>query len=237
MLSVILSIFCLAYEPAKVWADVRVRRVQVQNDQIVQVKTAIGIATIIQVPDRPNSIVVGDQSTFKVEYLDQAITIKPLQSGAKSNLYIYTDYRRFNVQLVSGAQAAADYVVYLEQPKEKIKNTPLTWRSAKNFLKNDSLIFETLRTARTRDGILLVEFRVASQKSEKFKADWIWLMQGGLVKPIHSLAFSGQELGERKSINGVMQILKNDVSLQDPLRIELRRKKTTYLTLPKAALW
>ena len=167
MLSVFLSIFCLAYEPAKVWADVRVRRVQVQNDQIVQVKTAIGIATIIQVPDRPNSIVVGDQSAFKVEYLDQAITIKPIQSGAKSNLYIYTDYRRFNVQLVSGAQVAADYVVYLEQPKEKIKNNPLTWRPAKNFLKNDSLIFETLRTARTRDGILLVEFKVTSQKSEK----------------------------------------------------------------------
>lgn len=237
MLSVFLSIFCLAYEPAKVWADVRVRRVQTQNDQIVQVKTAIGIATIIQVPDRPNSIVVGDQNAFKVEYLDQAITIKPLQIGAKSNLYIYTDYRRFNVQLVSGGQAAADYVVYLEQPKEKIKNTPLIWRPAKNFLKNDALIFETLRTAKTRDGILLLEFRVTSQKSEKFKADWIWLMQGGLVKPIHSLAFSGQELGPQKSIKGVMQILKNDVSLQYPLRIELRRKKTTYLTLPKAALW
>ncbi|MBY0314567.1 MAG: TrbG/VirB9 family P-type conjugative transfer protein [Bdellovibrionales bacterium] len=237
MLSVFLSIFCMAYEPAKVWADVRVRRVQVQNDQIVQVKTAIGIATIIQVPDRPNSIVVGDQNAFKVEYLDQAITIKPIQGGAKSNLYIYTDFRRFNVQLVSGIQAASDYVVYLENPKEKIKTPQLAWKSAKNFLKNDSLTFETLRTAKTRDGILLVEFKITSQKSETFKADWLWLSQGGVVRPIHNLAFSGQELGPRKSISGVVQILRADVSLSESLRIELRRKKTTYLTLPKAVSW
>lgn len=88
----------------------KVRKVEVKTDQIVTVRTAIGIATIIQVPDRPNSIVVGDQAAFKVEYLDQAITIKPLHGGAKSNLYIYTDYRRFNVQLVTSTEAAADYV-------------------------------------------------------------------------------------------------------------------------------
>ena len=90
----------------------RVRKVEVTQDQIVTVRTALGIATIIQVPDRPNSIVVGDQAAFKVEYLDQAITIKPLRGGAKSNLYVYTDYRRFNVQLITGADASADYVVY-----------------------------------------------------------------------------------------------------------------------------
>ena len=95
-------------------APSRVKRVPVLPDQIVTVKTALGIATIIQVPDRPNSLVVGDNEAFKVEYLDQAITIKPLHGGAKSNLYIYTDYRRFNVQLITGVEAAADYVVYLD---------------------------------------------------------------------------------------------------------------------------
>jgi hypothetical protein len=45
-------------------ANQRVRRVAVQGDQIVTVKTSLGIATIIQVPDRPNSVVVGDQDSF-----------------------------------------------------------------------------------------------------------------------------------------------------------------------------
>ena len=58
-------------------ADAHVRRVAVQPDQIVTVRTAIGIATIIQVPDSPNSVVVGDQSAFKVEYLDRAIALTP----------------------------------------------------------------------------------------------------------------------------------------------------------------
>ena len=78
-------------------AGQRVRHVAVQGDEIITVRTSIGIATIIQVPDRPNSVVVGDQESFKVEYLDQAITIKPLSQGVKSNLYVYTDWKRYNV--------------------------------------------------------------------------------------------------------------------------------------------
>ena len=48
------------------FASGRVRKIEVKPDQIVTVKTAVEIATIIQVPDRPNSIVVGDQAAFKV---------------------------------------------------------------------------------------------------------------------------------------------------------------------------
>ena len=50
-------------------APSRVKRVPVLPDQIVTVKTALGIATIIQVPDRPNSLVVGDNEAFKVDML------------------------------------------------------------------------------------------------------------------------------------------------------------------------
>lgn len=99
------ALLSLIFFKTALCADPRVRRVQVQGDRIVTIRTAIGIATIIQVPDSPNSVVVGDQSTFKVEYLDRAITIKPLTFGAKSNLYVYTDWKRYNVQLISGSEA------------------------------------------------------------------------------------------------------------------------------------
>lgn len=233
MISVLLFIFCALHQPAK--ADIRVRKVQVTSDQIVQVKTAIGIATIIQVPDRPNSIVVGDQNAFKVEYLDQAITIKPLQGGARSNLYIYTDYRRFNVQLVTAQESIADYVVYLENPEEKVSQ--VSWVNYNNQLKNESLTFETRRIAKTRDGILLVEFDISSEKSEKLRPEWIWLTQNQITRPIHNLVLSGQEVSLGKSIRGVLQILRADISEKEPIKIELRRKKTSYLTLPKVASW
>lgn len=217
------------------WA--KVRTVEVKKDQIVIVRTALGIATIIQVPDRPSSLVVGDQNAYKVEYLDQAITIKPLHGGAKSNLYIYTDYRRFNVQLVTVPENIADYVVYLENPIEKPKSSTVGWKDFRNHLKNESLIFETKRIAKTPDGIFLIEFEVRSDKSEKFDPEWLWLTQSGVSKPIHSLALSSQSLSKGQAIKGVMQIYRNDILENLPLRIELRRQKISYLTVPKVSTW
>ncbi|MGE3974766.1 MAG: TrbG/VirB9 family P-type conjugative transfer protein [Bdellovibrionales bacterium] len=219
------------------WA--KVRHVPVEGDQIVNVKTTVGIATIIQVPDRPNSVVVGDQEAFKVEYLDQAITIKPLYRGAKSNLYIYTDWKRFNVLLVPGDILSADYVVYLESAKtpEKKAKPSLRWTNFKNKLVNDALTVETKRLGQTKDGILIVEFRILGLKKEKVKADWLWLTQGGQTRPIHNLFLSNLEVRPDEPIDGMIQIIKNDLNLQETLRVELRRKKNSYLTIPKVSAW
>lgn len=215
----------------------RIRKVEVKTDQIVTVKTAIGVATIIQVPDRPNSIVVGDQAAFKVEYLDQAITIKPLHGNARSNLYIYTDYRRFNVQLATVSEPAADYVVYLENPQEKPRTSSIAWKTYRNHFKNGDLTLETKRIAKTKDGVLLVEFGISSRSALKFRPEWLWLTQSGVTRPIHSLTLSSQELRAGGRLQGIMQILRDDVSESEPLRLELRRKTTSYLSLPKVAVW
>lgn len=221
----------------------RVRRVPVQGDQIVTVRTSIGIATIIQVPDRPNSVVVGDQDSFKVEYLDQAITIKPLNSGAKSNLYIYTDWRRFNVELVSGAEATADYVVYLDIPREKpeSKITPkdvgVKWTDFKNLLRNDNLILNVKRIGRMKDGTLLVEFSVTSNKKEAFKPEWIWISQSGVTKPIHNLFMSALEVTPQRALLGVLQLRETDLNRNESIKFELRRDKVSYLTINKVTTW
>ncbi len=221
----------------------RVRRVPVQGDQIVTVRTSIGIATIIQVPDRPNSVVVGDQDSFKVEYLDQAITIKPLSSGAKSNLYIYTDWKRFNVELVSGAEATADYVVYLDIPREKpeTKVTPkdvgVKWTDFKNLLRNDNFVLNVKRVGRVKDGTLLVEFSVTSTKKEAFKPEWIWISQGGVTKPIHNLFMSALEVTPQRALLGVLQMREADLNVKESIKLELRRDKVSYLTINKVAAW
>ncbi len=223
-------------------ANQRVRRVAVQGDQIVTVKTSLGIATIIQVPDRPNSVVVGDQDSFKVEYLDQAITIKPLSGGAKSNLYIYTDWRRFNVALISGSEAIADYVVYLDIPKEKPQTTSnkdsgIKWTDLKNSLKSDTLSLSIKRVGRTKEGILLVEFLVSSTVKEVFKPEWLWLTQSGETRPIHNLFMSALEVTSLRPISGVLQMREIDLNVNDPVRVELRRKRTSYLTIQKVTSW
>lgn len=225
-------------------ATVRVRRVPVKNDQIVSVRTSIGIATIIQVPDRPNSVVCGDTDAFKVEYLDQAITIKPLAIGAKSNLYIYTDWKRFNVELVSGSETVADYVVYLDNPKtapkpsETVKkDSGIIWTNFRNLLRNDSLELKVKKLGRTKNGILLVEFDISSKKKEHFKPEWLWLSQNNVTKPIHNLFLSALEVSPQRSLSGVMQLKENDVESTEPMRLELRRNKLSYLTIMKASSW
>jgi hypothetical protein len=242
MLSSLISIFIAgALCVGATTVHARVRTVEVKKDQIVTVKTALGVATIIQVPDRPTSLVVGDQTAFKVEYLDQAITIKPLHGGARSNLYIYTDYRRFNVQLITTPEVTADYVVYLEsqnaKPLEKVKSSKDGWRVFKNIMRNDSIVLETKRVSNSSDGSLLIEFEVRGNTNEKFKPEWLWLTQNGKPKPIQGIALSSQELKSSRPIKGLLQILERDVNRNEALRVELRRKKTSYLTIPSEVAW
>lgn len=244
MMTKLLTVFALSLLAWKSEAGQRVRRIPVQGDQIVTVRTSTGIATIIQVPDRPNSVVVGDQDSFKVEYLDQAITIKPLAHGAKSNLYIYTDWKRFNVELVSGGESAADYVVYLDIPKVKQQTTSVPrqnslvrWTEIKNHLRNDSFTLNVKRVGRMKDGTLLIEFNVTSTKRESFKPEWIWTTQGGVTKPIHNLFMSALDVAPQRAILGVLQLQEADLDLKQPIRIELHRSRISYLTINKVNSW
>jgi hypothetical protein len=220
-------------------ATTRVRRVSLAIDEIATVRTALGIATIIQVPDRPNSVVVGDLEAFKVEYLDQAITIKPLRRGVKSNLYVYTDYRRFNVQLVNSGDESADYVVYLEnqKPKSADAKSALVWTSFKGRLTSDSLTLEIKRLGHAKNGVLIAEFQINGSKREAIKPEWIWVKQDGVTRPIQNLFLSNLEVKPGGSIQGVLQIQRSDIDTAKPLRIEFRRKKTSYLTIPKVSSW
>lgn len=234
--------YCLSFVllfPLSSIADSRISHIASKPDQIVAIRTALGFATIIQVPDRPNSVVVGDQDKFKVEYLEHAITIKPLQFGAKSNLYVYTDYRRYNVQLVTGPESVADYVVYLEheKPKVKSKQNSLRWLNYVRLMKNEEFIFQTKRIAKTTEGILLIEFDVTALKRADFKPEWLWVTQDSKVRPIQNLFLSSLKIEVRKSSIGTMQILLKDLDPNRPLKIELRRKNTTAIALPKENQW
>jgi hypothetical protein len=217
------------------WA--RVRKVEVTQDQITTVRTALGIATIIQVPDHPSSIVVGDQASFKVEYLDQAITIKPLRAGAKSNLYIYTDFRRFNVQLVTVAEAAADYIVYLENPIPKLEKSSVHWIEMRKSAGANGLAFTLDRMAATRDGVLLFEFHIAAKNPDTLRPDWFWLIQTGDTRPIQNLFLSSLAISPSAPVSGSLQVFRTEVDEKAAMRLELRREKTVSLLIPKVASW
>lgn len=218
-------------------ATTKVRRVVVNGDQIVTVKTALGIATIIQVPDRPNSVVVGDQDAFKVEYLDQAVTIKPLQPKAKTNIYIYTDWKRYNVELISGSESTSDYVVYLENPKEKIETSDIKWIDFGKSFRNGDITLEIKRVAKRRNGILQIEFYLTSDKKQNFNPEWIWLTQKGKTRPIHNFLLTSVEIVPHSKVQGILQIKASDIECNESFKIEMRRNKISYLTIKKVDSW
>lgn len=214
----------------------RVRNIEVMKDQVVTVRTSLGIATIIQVPDRPNSVVVGDLDAFKVEYLDQAITIKPLTGSAKSNLYVYTDWKRYNVELVTGSQQDADYVVYLKNPKQKLSER-LRWKKFTNILRNEGITLTVSRLGKLLNELYLVEFSLSSEKQVEFRPEWIWITQGDQHRPIRNLILSDLALRPGSKVQGLLQVEASALDPSSPFRIELRRRKSSYLSVPKAVSW
>lgn len=220
----------------------KVRRVQVKKDQIVLVKTAPTIATIIQVPDRPNSVVLGNQGAFQVEYLDTAVTIKPLTSRSKGNLYIYTDYRRYNVELVTGDESASDYIVYFDDARTTPKvplaapDSGVRWRNYRASVAIEDFSFSVHRIGDRVDGFCLIEFTLVGKKDSKIDPAWFWVTQRGKSRPIHNLFLNALAIPGNGKAFGTLVLLKKDIEASD-LRIEIRRKKTGALSIPKGVLW
>lgn len=215
----------------------KIRRVSVRPDEIVNVKTALGIASIIQVPDSPNNLVLGDKEAFKVEYLDRAITIKPLGPQAKSNLYVYTSYDRYNVELTTVPQAAADYVVYLS-PLKEAKTSTLRWMAWSRSTRMSSLSLSVNRLGRAPGQYLIIEFQLDSKLKTKIDPGWIWITQAGETRPIHSLSLSDVSTRPGRPVKGIVQLLMGDIRPDLPLTLELRRmKQAKSIVLPEALKW
>jgi hypothetical protein len=231
------SVIIFSIVTTVVMANTKIRRVPVTGDQIVTVRTALGIATIIQVPDRPNSVVVGDQDAFKVEYLDQAVTIKPLQSSAKTNIYIYTDWKRYNIELITGAESVSDYVVYLDNSKIKTEGTAIKWIEFKKSFRNGDIFLETKQLAKLKNGIFQVEFYLTSDKKQQINPEWIWLTQREKTRPIHNLILSSLEIAPQEKVQGVLQLKVSDIESHEAFKIEMRRSKISFLTIKKVESW
>lgn len=234
----------------------RVRRIELKNDQIAQVKTALGIATIIQVPDSPNSVVVGNSEAFKVEYLDQAITIKPLFSGARSNLYIYTNYRRYNVELISVNSSEANYIVYLEgvksssqtkKPDTKMTVKPIrsvepylvgiNWFELNKSLQNDEVKLIIKRVGLSANNVVLFDFTMTASQKIEIKPENLSINQNKKIVTIHNLFLSSLKIDPQKPITGTLEILKSDLKTDAGLNFEFKRKNKKSIYITEVSSW
>lgn len=206
----------------------QVRTITASRDQLLNVRTALGIATIIQVPDAIQSAVIGDQSGFKVEYLDKAITIKPLRYAARTNLYLMTEKERFNIRLQTLSQDSADYVVYILS-----RNTagPTPWKTLVKSVQVDGITVTINRIASTSSGLLLVDGSLTASRDLAIKPDNFWVFQGNEAKLIDSLFLASLDLRRNKATKFALAIPISGLQSKAPLVLELRFPKTVALKI------
>lgn len=215
----------------------QIRKTQVKEDDILTVKTALGIATILQLPETIQSAIIGDQSGFKIEYLDKAVTIKPLRYGAKTNLYLVTGTRRFNLRLVSGNQDQADYIVYFKKPEPPKAET--NWRNISRSASKNNLKLSLVRIGQAPSGFILIDALLTSTRDLRtmIKPESVWIRQSGNSRVINSLFMSDSKVEKGKPLRLGISLAKSDLVLGKPVTIEISSEQSVSLQISEADLW
>lgn len=221
--------FCLAS-----MSFANIKNISPKNDEIIEVKTALGIATIIQLPEIVQSAIMGDQSAYRIEYVGQFVTIKPLRAGAKTNLYLFTKEKRFNLRLIVGPQNLASYIVYIKKPEIGASGT--AWSIFGKSVTAGALNLKILKVGTTSDGFVLIHAQLTTKKSYSLQASDIWIWQGKDSKIIDNLFVSRTDLRSDRSSQIGIAIKQSELKAQ-PLIFEVKAAKPLRIEIPKEALW
>lgn len=218
-------------------AHAQVRKVTVKSDEILTVKTALGIATIIQLPETIGSAIIGDQSGFKVEYLDRAVTIKPLRWGVKTNLYLVTEKRRYNVRLLTLSQASADYIVYVKNLDPAQIATK--WVKYGKSEEIDGAKLTIRKIGFSESGFILIDATLSlkSSKDLVLKPEAVWIKQGADSRVINGLFLSTTKLSREKPILIGISLAKSDLKSKKSVTVEIQLEKKISVVLSEDVLW
>lgn len=104
-------ILCLV---SKVAYSQRIKEFEIKKDAIIVVHTSTGYTTLLSFPTKPTRVVVGDQDSFRIEFVGNNLAIKPLVSGVKTNLFVFTRDEQYQCTLISGSPDHIQYLVRLE---------------------------------------------------------------------------------------------------------------------------
>ena len=211
-----------------------IKNVTPKNDEIIEVKTALGIATIIQMPDSVQSAIIGDQSAYRIEYVDRAVTIKPLRASARTNLYLFTKERRFNLRLTVVPQNLAYYIIYIRKGDFGVGPQ---WTSVAQSASNSNIDLKLLKVGKTRDGFLLLNLSVTAKKPLILEPDDFWVLQGESSRVLQSLFVSRKNLNRDQIAFVGISIKRSDLFAQG-LTLEVRKwQKPVRLDIAKVLLW
>lgn len=221
--ALLLASFCIA----------GVRTVRPEGDEIVLVKTKLGMTTLIYAPSPIQPSIVGDQSSFRIDLLSDFMSVKPLRFGAQTNLFVMTQKRRFNVHLqtVSGP---ADDIVYI---REKSSGDTVSWRPLHKSSSNAELRLSIERVGSSREGFFLLDGKISAKTASRIKPETFWITQSGKSRPIEHLFISERTIPSNRPVRFGLSVAKAELDRSKAVTLELRGGTALSITVPGDALW
>ncbi len=219
----------------------QIKQTKANNNDITLIKTSIGIATIIELNEPIQAAVIGDQSNFKIEALDKAVTIKPLYSHAKSNLFLITDKRRYSFRLQTMSVDQADYIVRVKDEEEFSKSN-IKWTSVLTAQKSSSFYIKDIKVTNSKSGYFILQGKLylnSGKSSYKIKSDDFWIKQNKSSVEIQTLYLSDSELKAKSSVKFALAVYKSDLKSQG-LSLEIKDQNTKsplLINLSRGLVW
>lgn len=201
------------------------RSVNLAEGETQTVKTALGFSTILKFNSKPTAVVLGDQESFKVEYVGNSLTVKPVRRAVTTNLFVFTDYESFNFKLIPNQQNP-DYELKITrkgiqvpvgQKKEpnrlifaglEVRQLGVENSSDELILRIDSVSVPPSRKA------IIVHFSFRRQNGQSNSVPRFRLDQNQRPVAFHELRLPGKE-------QGVFVVRSSKISLAEPLTLHL----------------
>lgn len=215
-------------------AGAQVRTLTPQPDEIIDVRAALGIATLIYLPAAVLPSIIGDQTAFRIDALPNGVSIKPIRAGARTNLYLMTEKERFNFRLATYPADRADFVVYIGRGSPEPETV---WTESSREAATEHISMRINRLGRTRRGFLLVDGILRSSALLKVRPEDFWVTQKKESVVIDSLFVSQSEARSGNPVRFALALSVADLSEKKPLVLEFRGQRSISLALPDVTAW
>lgn len=87
--------------------------------------------TVLNFPIKPTKVILGSSGTFGIEYVENDLAISPLNTAARSNLFVYLFGRRFSFDLITSLQGGSPVVRVLDAIEPSLVVAPPKIRKGK----------------------------------------------------------------------------------------------------------
>ena len=101
--------------------EVRVIRLDEKSIGKVLISTR---GTVLSFPIKPSKVILGRAGTFGIEYVENDLAISPLNTAARSNLFVYLFGRRFSFDLITSTQGGSPVIRVLDAVEPKAEPGP-----------------------------------------------------------------------------------------------------------------